>query len=142
MMLGRSISFPHFSSSDSCLSSRPAPEVVPLYREEIPNVPGKTIVALQVSYPPNGSTPPHTHAGAFVVVNVVSGHLLNKMNDGPMEIFGPGENFHENPGCRHRIGDNASTTEPALFIATLIVDTKVVEELGVAGLVVVDEEYR
>jgi hypothetical protein len=64
------------------------------------------------------------------------------MNDNPMTIFGPGETFFENPGCRHRISDNASTTEPATIVATLIVDTKVVDEGGIQGLVVIDEEYR
>ena len=64
------------------------------------------------------------------------------MNDEPMGIFGPGETFTENPGCRHRISDNASTTSPAVVVATLIVDTKVVDENGVEGLVVIDEEYR
>jgi hypothetical protein len=64
------------------------------------------------------------------------------MNDNPMTIFGPGESFFEYPGCHHRISDNASTTEEAVLVATLIVDTKVVEEGGVEGLVVIDEEYR
>lgn len=59
-----------------------------------------------------------------------------------MEIFGPGETFKENPGCRHRISDNASATEPAVIIATLFVDTKVVDEGGIESLVVIDEEYR
>lgn len=123
-------------------SSRPFPKLQPLYNNSIPNCPGKTIVALQVSFPPNGSTPPHTHAGAFVCVNVISGYVYNKMNDNPMEIFGPGECFKENPGCRHRISENASATEPAVIVATMIVDSKVVEEGGIQGLVVIDEEYR
>jgi len=64
------------------------------------------------------------------------------MNDDPIKIFGPGETFTENPGCRHSISDNASATEPATMIATLIVDTKTVDELGLDGLTVIDEEYR
>lgn len=64
------------------------------------------------------------------------------MNDAPMQIFGPGESFFEHPGCRHRISDNASKTEPATIVANLIVDSKVVEEGGVQALVVIDEEYR
>jgi len=64
------------------------------------------------------------------------------MNDDPMTIHGPGESFKENPGCRHSINDNASATEPATLVVTMIVETKVVEEAGIAGLVVIDEEYR
>lgn len=101
-----------------------------------------SIVALQVNFLPNASTPPHTHAGAFVSVNVVSGYVFNKMNDDPMELFGPGETFMEHPGCRHTISDNASATEPAMIVATMIVDTKVVEVNGIHGLLVIDEKYR
>jgi quercetin dioxygenase-like cupin family protein len=99
-------------------------------------------VSLKVDFAPNASTPPHTHAGAFVAVNVISGHVFNKMNDDPMQIFGPGESFFENPGCRHRISDNASITESATIVATLVIDTKVVDEGGIQALVVTDEEYR
>ena len=58
-----------------------------------------------------------------------------------MELLGPGDTFIEHPGCHHRLSDNASATEPASFIATLVIDTKTVEELGVEGLTVIDEEY-
>ncbi|TAQ83724.1 hypothetical protein B7494_g7946 [Chlorociboria aeruginascens] len=122
--------------------TRPFPNIRPLYQHPIPNCPGKTIVALHVTFPPNSATPPHTHPGAFVIVNLVSGYVLNKMNNDQMQIYGPGETFHENPGCRHWISDNASATEEATFVATFIVDTKAVEEGGVEGLVVIDEEYR
>jgi hypothetical protein len=64
------------------------------------------------------------------------------MNNDPMQIFGPGETFTENPGCRHKISDNASATEPATMIATFVVDTTVVENAGIEGLVIIDEEYR
>ncbi|KAE9370394.1 hypothetical protein N431DRAFT_559569 [Stipitochalara longipes BDJ] len=122
--------------------SRPFPGILPLYKNHVPNCPEKTIVNFQVSLPPNGSTPPHTHAGAVVFGNVISGYVFNKMNNEPMKLLGPGETFTEAPGCRHKISDNASTTEPATLVATLIVDTKVVDEVGVEGLVVIDEEYR
>ncbi|PMD18381.1 cupin domain protein [Hyaloscypha hepaticicola] len=122
--------------------SRPFPKIQPLYKKSIMNCPGKTLVALHLTFPPNGSTPPHTHPGAFVCVHVVSGYTLNKMNYDPMQIFGPGETFTENPGCKHKISDNASATEPATMIATFVVDTKVVEKVGIEGLVVIDEDYK
>jgi hypothetical protein len=64
------------------------------------------------------------------------------MNDDPMKLHGPGDTFTENPGCRHIISDNASTTESATMAVTMIVDTKVVDENGIQGLVVIDEKYR
>ncbi|KAL2066304.1 hypothetical protein VTL71DRAFT_2375 [Oculimacula yallundae] len=64
------------------------------------------------------------------------------MNDNPMTIFGPGEVFFEGLGCRHRISDNASETEEAKIVATLVLDTKVLEEKGVQGIVALDEEWR
>ena len=64
------------------------------------------------------------------------------MNNDPMIILGPGESFTESPKCRHIISDNASATEPATMVATFIVDTKVVDALGVNGLVIIDEDYR
>jgi quercetin dioxygenase-like cupin family protein len=124
------------------LASRPFPDIQLLHKNAIPNCPGMTMVALQVSFKPNGSTPPHSHAGAFLVAHVISGYFFNKMNDDSMTIHGPGESFKENPGCRHTINDNASATEPATLVVTMIVETKVVEEAGIAGLVVIDEEYR
>ena len=63
------------------------------------------------------------------------------MNDDPMKVFGPGESFFENPGCRHSISNNASETEPAAIEANLIVDTEVFEKGGVQGLVVIEPEY-
>ena len=67
--------------------------------------------------------------------------MLNAMNNDPIELLGPGESFSELPGCHHRISENACETEPATFIATLVIDTKTVEELGPEGLTVIDEEY-
>ena len=99
-------------------------------------------MSLQVTFPPKGSTPPHTHAGAFVAVVVLKGSVLNKMNDDPMKIFHTGGTFHEMPGCHHVISDNASDTEEAVIVATLVVDTTVLDQGGIEGLVVIDEEYR
>ncbi|KFZ08286.1 hypothetical protein V502_09439 [Pseudogymnoascus sp. VKM F-4520 (FW-2644)] len=121
--------------------SRPLAAVECLYNYRIPNAPGKSIVSYLISQPPNGSTPPHTHAGAFVSAHILSGYMLNGMNKEPMELLGPGDSFKEHPGCHHRLSENASATEPATFIATLVVDTKTVEELGVEGLTVIDDEY-
>lgn len=63
-----------------------------------------------------------------------------------MTIKKTGDSFYEAPVCRHRISDNASLTEEASIIATLIMDTETMESIiekdGAAGLVVIDEEYQ
>lgn len=104
------------------------------------------MLGLKVILPPGGSTPPHTHGNAFVAVHVLSGTVLNKMNDDPMTIKHTGDSFYEAPGCRHRISDNTSETEEAVLIATFILDTEKMDELiekeGAAGVVIIDEEYR
>ncbi|KAL7919200.1 hypothetical protein ACQKWADRAFT_302005 [Trichoderma austrokoningii] len=121
--------------------SRPMPDVNIVFNNKLPNSPGKSSVGLLVDFPPNSSTPPHTHAGASVSVFVTKGTVLNKMNDGPTYVIPTGGTFFEAPGCHHVTSDNFSTTEPAQVLATMVVDTKIVEEGGVAALVVVDPEY-
>lgn len=79
-------------------------------------------------------------------MHVLTGTVLNKMNDDPMMIKKTGESFYEAPGCRHRISSNASRTEEASIIATMILDTEkmdaIIEKDGAAGLVVIDEQWR
>ncbi|KFY14407.1 hypothetical protein V492_02629 [Pseudogymnoascus sp. VKM F-4246] len=127
-------------------ATRPFPSLEVLYHYKVLSAPGNSVLALKVTFPPAGSTPPHTHAGAFVAVHVFSGSVLNKMNDDPMTIKNAGDSFYEAPGCRHRISDNASQTEEAVIVATLMLSTEKMDEIvnkeGAAGLVVIDEEYR
>jgi len=118
------------------------PSIACLYQYQLSNAPGKSIVGLQVTFSPNASTPPHRHAGALVVVAVLSGSVLNKMNDEPMQIFHAGGSFREMPGCHHKISDNASKTEEAVIFANLVVDTEVLDRVGIEGLVEIDEEFR
>ncbi|CAG8976802.1 hypothetical protein HYALB_00012508 [Hymenoscyphus albidus] len=127
-------------------SSRPFPSLELLYKYKLSNTPDKTILGMKVTFPPNASTPPHTHAGAFVTVHVLTGSVRNKMNNNPLTIQPAGSSFHEAPGCHHKISDNASATEEATILVTFILETEKLEgilgSVGVNGLVVVDEEYR
>ncbi|KHN97487.1 cupin domain-containing protein [Metarhizium album ARSEF 1941] len=122
--------------------SRPLPSVELAYRYKLPNCPGKSSIGLTVTFPPHASTPPHTHAGAAVSVLVLQGTVLNKMNSEPTRVFGAGGSWFESPGCHHVVSDNHSASEPAKLLATLVVDTEVVETGGVAALVVFDDEYK
>lgn len=117
----------------------PALEIV--YEYKLVGIPNKTLINLRVEFPPNGSTPPHRHGGANVGGYVLKGKVLNKMNDEPMKLIEEGGSWFEAPGCHHRISDNASATEPATIMATMITDTDRYEKEGMAALIQIDEEY-
>jgi quercetin dioxygenase-like cupin family protein len=122
------------------LRSRPRETVKVLYDHELQNAAGKSIVGLEVTYPPGGFTPPHRHAGATVVARVTEGSILSGMNGEPPNIYGVGESFVENPGCHHTVGENHSSVSPAKLIAVFVVDTEVVRR-GYSSLTVIDEGW-
>jgi quercetin dioxygenase-like cupin family protein len=96
----------------------PGHAISPAFREAIPNIPGKSITAIVVSYAPGGKSPSHRHArSAFVVGYVLSGAIRSQVDDGPVQVFHAGERWTEQPGAHHRISENASTTESAKLLA-------------------------
>ncbi len=106
--------------------SQPAGDetVVVDYSGALPNIPGKSLVAVEVTYPPGGASSAHTHArSAFIYAHVVSGQIESKVNDEPARVYKAGESFQELPGSLHAVSRNASKTEPAKLLAVFIVDT-------------------
>ena len=94
------------------------------FSRDIPNIPGKSLVAVEVSYAPGAASQPHHHAAsAFIYAYVVSGQIASQVDDQPERIYKAGENFFENPGAHHLVSRNASTTEPAKLLAVFIVDS-------------------
>ncbi|KAI0183830.1 RmlC-like cupin domain-containing protein [Xylaria flabelliformis] len=122
--------------------SRPLPSLEVVFQNKLGNAPGKTILGMVVTFPPNASTPPHRHGGTSVTAYVLEGTLLNKMNNDPTQVISAGGTWYEAPGCHHKISDNHSKTEQAKLLATFIVDTQVLEEQGMSALLQVDEEYK
>jgi quercetin dioxygenase-like cupin family protein len=107
---------------------------VPAYAEDadvkvvfdhiVPNVPGKSVVALVVSYPPGGKSGAHRHApSAFIYARVLSGAIRSQVNDEPVKVYQAGESWHETPGAHHRVSENASDREPASLLAVFVVDS-------------------
>jgi quercetin dioxygenase-like cupin family protein len=86
------------------------------FSHRIPNIPGKSLVAVEVSYPPGGASAPHHHS-AFVYAYVVSGQIASQVEGQPERIYRAGESWYETPGAHHLIGRNASNTEPAKLLA-------------------------
>jgi quercetin dioxygenase-like cupin family protein len=94
------------------------------FEAAIPNIPGKSLVALEVDYAPGAATPSHTHAkSAFIYAYVISGEIESKVNGGETRIYRAGESWSEEPGAIHSISRNASKTQPAKLLAVFIVDT-------------------
>src|SRR3954463_15611739 len=59
-------------------------EVKTVFEHAIPNVPGKSLIALLVTYPSGGRTPSHHHAkSAFIHAHVLSGAIRSQVDDEP-----------------------------------------------------------
>ena len=105
-------------------SARPDRKSPTAFNNPIPNIPGKSIMALVVDYPPGGGTAPHRHApSAFITGYVLQGAVRSQVDDGPAKIYRAGEYFTENPGSHHVVSENASKTEPAKLLAIFVLDT-------------------
>jgi len=99
-------------------------KVVPNFSRPISNLPGKSLIAVEVSYAPGGSSPPHRHANsAFIYGYVVSGSIVSQVEGEPARVYKAGESFYEAPGAHHLAGGNASKTKPAKLLAVFVVDT-------------------
>jgi quercetin dioxygenase-like cupin family protein len=94
------------------------------FEQTIPNIPGKSLVALVVDYAPGGASAPHIHAKtAFIYAYVVSGEIESKVNDGKTRVYKAGESWFEPPGSSHPVSRNASKTKPAKLLAVFVVDS-------------------
>ena len=72
--------------------------ITPDFEQKIPNIPGKSLVAIVVDYAPAGASPSHTHAkSAFIFAYVLSGEIESQVNDGPKRVYRAGES-----STRHR----------------------------------------
>ena len=93
------------------------------FEATIPNIPGKSLIAVEVDYAPGASSAPHTHANsAFIYAYVISGSIESKVNDGEKRSYRAGESWSEPPGATHSISRNASETEPAKLLAVFVLD--------------------
>lgn len=94
------------------------------FEAAIPNIPGKSLLAVEVDYAPGAASPSHTHAkSAFIYAYVISGAIESKVNDGETRIYRAGESWSEPPNATHSISRNASKTEPAKLLAVFVLDT-------------------
>jgi quercetin dioxygenase-like cupin family protein len=96
-----------------------------VFERAIPNIEGKRMVAVVVSYPPGGKSSAHHHApSAFIYAHVLSGAIRSQVDNEPAKIYHVGESFYEVPGAHHTISENASDKDPAILLAVFVVDSK------------------
>ena len=96
-----------------------------VFEHAIPNIAGKSLIAIVVTYPPGGKSLPHRHAGsAFIYAHVLSGAIRSQVDDEPAKVYRVGEGFYEVPGSHHKVSENASDREPASLLAVFVVDSK------------------
>jgi quercetin dioxygenase-like cupin family protein len=88
------------------------------------NIPGKSIEAVAVSYPPGAKSGAHHHAkSAFIMAYVISGAIRSQVEGEPARVYHAGETWSEAPGAHHTISENASATERAELLAVFLLDT-------------------
>jgi quercetin dioxygenase-like cupin family protein len=107
------------AASDPAGSSADSVELVTSHA--LPNVHGKRVTIVRVSYGPGGFSRPHRHAGT-VTAYITKGEIRSQLAGGPVETFKVGQSFFEAPGSTHLVSANASATEPAELIAVFVAD--------------------
>jgi quercetin dioxygenase-like cupin family protein len=94
-------------------------KVSSLVLKPLPDIPGKDVQVLTVTYPPGSHDPVHRHyADAFVYV--LEGSIVMAVNGDKPVTLTQGQTFYEGPNDIHTIGRNASDTVPAKFVVFLL----------------------
>ena len=69
--------------------------VATVFERLVPNIPGKTLTALEVSYVPGGKSVSHIHAkSAFIYAHVLSGAIRSQVGDEPAKVYRAGEGWY------------------------------------------------
>jgi quercetin dioxygenase-like cupin family protein len=79
------------------------------------------VTTVEVTYPPGGSSSPHSHP-CPVIGYVLKGAVRMQVKGGTEAVYRAGDSFYEEPNGIHMVSKNASTTEPATFLAYFICD--------------------
>ena len=79
------------------------------------------VTGVEVTYPPRGSSPPHTH-GCPVVGYIAEGAIRYQVKGQPGTIYKAGDSFYEAANGVHQVSANASDKEPARLIVFFLCD--------------------
>lgn len=106
--------------SDADAERRPSEALVtPLLTKSLDGIDGKEVSMSVVEYAPGGASPPHRH-NADVFVYVLEGSVVMQVAGDEAVTLKAGQTFHESPADIHAVSRNASSTEPARFLAVLV----------------------
>jgi len=123
-VLGAAIAALAVTTTAPALAHDTGDKVTLNFEHAIPNIPGKSLTAFVVDYPPGAASAPHVHGkSAFVYAYVISGRIESKVNDGQTRVYKAGESWFEPPGSSHPISRNASKTKPAKLLAVFVADS-------------------
>lgn len=100
-----------------------APEaaVTMLMTKDLADMPGKEAISFIVDFPPGSVDPVHRH-DAHAFVYVLEGSIVMGVKGGKEVTLTPGQTFYEGPADIHTVGRNASATQPAKFLVTMVKD--------------------
>ena len=113
----------HLAWSKTAASSQSKDRARTVMSQALPVLDGGHLkaVLLEIRYHPGEASPPHSHPCA-VMGYVVEGSLRTQVQGKPEMIYRAGQSFYEAPNAVHLVSANASTTEPARFLAYFICD--------------------
>jgi quercetin dioxygenase-like cupin family protein len=79
------------------------------------------VTAVEVTYPPGGSSAAHSHP-CPVIGYVLKGAVRMQVKGSAPTIYTAGDSFYEAANGVHLVSQNASTRQPATFLAYFICD--------------------
>ena len=98
-----------------------ASTVTPLLSHDLTGSAGKEGAMMTVELAPGEAGSAHRH-NANVFVYVLSGAIVMQVAGGKQVTLHAGETFYEGPEDIHVVSRNASTTDPAKFLAVFVKD--------------------
>lgn len=109
-------------TSDAPRQAKPKSAMAPIWREDLPDVPGKQLVVVPLRFPPGNSAkaPAHRHPGS-VFVYVTKGEALLGLEGQQARVVAAGHGFFEPAGAIHNVSQSANSTEVAEGIAVMII---------------------
>lgn len=87
----------------------------PVMQQAIPELPGKLVRVVIVSYQPGQASEAHMHPGS-VFAYVADGSVTSQLDGQPSHTYHQGEGWYERPGVHHLVSRNASNTKPATLL--------------------------
>ncbi len=94
-------------------------------QQPVPGLPGKTLTAINVVFPPGAVSSPHRHGDAFLYAYVLEGEIRSQIEGQPPQVYRAGESWTEKPGDHHVLTENTSSTATARLLVVFLADTGV-----------------